>query len=57
LEGDEGGTVKAGGGGEEECVIRIFEREAWESEEEGGWICGRENFDGDRLGENGGDLA
>ena len=57
MEGDEGGTVKAGGGGEEECVIRIFEREAWEAEEEGGWICGGENFDGDRLGEKGGDPA
>ena len=57
LEGDEGGAVKAGGGGEEECVIRIFEREAWESEEEGGWIGRWEKFDGDRLGENGGDLA
>jgi len=39
LEGDEGGAVKAGGSCDEECVIRIFEREAWESEEEGGWIC------------------
>jgi len=38
-------------------VIRIFEREAWESKEEGGWICGGEKFDGDRLGEKGGDLA
>jgi hypothetical protein len=26
LKGDEGGAVKAGGGGEEECVIGIFER-------------------------------
>ena len=57
LEGDEGGAVEAGGGGEEEGVIGIFEREAWEAEEEGGWICGGENFDGDRLGEKGGDLA
>jgi hypothetical protein len=55
LEGGEGGTVKAGGGGEEECVVRIFEREAWEAEDEGRWICGGEKFDGDRLGEKGGD--
>jgi len=33
LEWDEGGAVKAGGGGEEECVIGIVEREAWESED------------------------
>ncbi len=32
LEGDEGGTVEAGGSGDEECVIGIFEREAWEAE-------------------------
>ena len=57
MEGDEGGAVKAGGSGEKECVIRIFEREAWEAEEDGGWIGGGENFDGDRLGVNGGDSA
>ena len=57
LEGDEGGAVKAGGGGDEEGVIGIFEREAWEPEKEGGWIGGGEKFDGDRLGENGGDSA
>ena len=42
LEGDEGGAVKAGGGGEEECVIGIVEREAWEAEDEGRGICGGE---------------
>jgi hypothetical protein len=55
LEGDEGGAVKAGGGGEEECVIGIVEIEAWEAEDEGRGICGGEKFDGDRLGEKGGD--
>jgi hypothetical protein len=55
LEWDEGGAVKAGGGGEEECVIGIVEREAWEAEDEGRGICGGEKFDGDRLGEKGGD--
>ena len=33
LEGGEGGTVKVGGSGEEECVIGIFERETWEAED------------------------
>jgi hypothetical protein len=33
LEGDKGGAVKAGGGGEEECVIGIVEREAWEAKD------------------------
>ena len=33
MEGDEGGAVEAGGGGEEECVIGIVEREVWETED------------------------
>lgn len=50
MEGYEGGAVEAGGGGEEESVIGIFEREAWEAEKEGGGIGGGEKFERERLG-------
>jgi hypothetical protein len=53
LEGDKGGAVKAGGGGEEECVIGIVEREAREAEKERGGVFGGEKFNRDRLGREG----
>jgi hypothetical protein len=38
-------------------MIGIFERETWETEKERGGVFRRKKFNGDRLGENGGDSA
>jgi hypothetical protein len=50
LVGDESGSVETRGGGEEEGVIRIFEREAREAEKERGGIFRGKKFNRDRLG-------
>jgi hypothetical protein len=50
LVGDESGSVEARSCSEEEGVIRIFKREARETEKERGGVFGGEKFDRDRLG-------
>ena len=50
LVGDESGSVESRGGGEEEGVIGIFERETWETEKERGGVFGGEKFNRERLG-------
>ena len=50
LERDESRSAEARGGSKEEGVIRIFERETWETEKERGGIFGGEKFNRDRLG-------